>query len=83
MNRHASSIVASRAAVLLGDRDAEPAQLGHHLVDLGAVALAIGVGEALALVAGAALAVAEIADRIDEVVLLVAESEVHERGAYK
>ena len=39
--------------------------------------LGVAVGEALALLLGAALALAEVADRGDEVALLVGEGEVH------
>src|SRR5204862_7067763 len=70
---------AVRAAVLVGDRDAEPAELGHLRIDLRRMRLRVAGGEALALLAGAALAGAEVADRGDEVALLVGEREVHER----
>ena len=68
---------AAGAAVLLGDRDPEPAELRHLLVDVEVVVLAVAVGEPLALVLRAALALAEVADRVDEVLLLVGEGEVH------
>jgi hypothetical protein len=41
------------------------------------VELGVAVGEPLALLLGAALALAEVADRGDEVLLLVAEGDVH------
>ena len=44
--------------------------------------LAIAVGEPLALVLRAALAVAEVADGVDEVALLVREGEVHGGSLY-
>jgi hypothetical protein len=70
---------AARAAVLLVDRDAEPAEVGHLPVDLGGVGVLVAAGQALALLLGAALAGAEVADRLDEVALLVCEREVHGR----
>ncbi len=39
--------------------------------------LAVAVGQPLALVLRPALAVAEVADRVDEVALLVGQGEVH------
>jgi hypothetical protein len=42
------------------------------------VVLLVPVGEPLALVLRAALAIAEVADGIDEVALLVGEGEVHD-----
>ncbi len=72
---------ATRAAVLLGDGEAEPAEIGHLLVDAGVVELGVVAGELLALLLGAALAFAEVADRGDEVALLVGELEVHGAGA--
>ena len=68
MKRQASSMRAAGAAVLLGDRDPEPAELGHLAVELEVVVLGVAVGELLALLRGAALARAEVADRGDEVV---------------
>jgi hypothetical protein len=67
--------------VLLGDRQPEPAELGHLLVDPLVVELGVAVGELLALLGGAALALAEVPDRGYEVALLVAELEVHGGGA--
>src|SRR5512132_840692 len=52
------------------------------LLQLGAVELGVAAGELLALLGGAALAPAEVADRGDEVALLVGELEVHGGGAY-
>src|SRR5205807_2156101 len=49
-------------AVLLGDRDADPAQLGDPPVDLGVVALLVRV----ALLAGPAFARREVAHRLHE-----------------
>ena len=43
------------------------------------VGLGVAVGQPLALLRRAALALAEVADRGDEVLLLVAEGEVHGR----
>ena len=71
------------AAVLLGDRQAEPAELGHLLVELLVVELGVAVGELLALLGGAALPLAEVADGGDEVALLVGELEVHGGGSYR
>src|SRR5262249_23513699 len=68
---------AGRAAVLLGDRQAGPAELGHLLVDRLVVVLAIALGEALALVRRPALVVAVAPDRVDEVLLLLRQGEVH------
>src|SRR5262249_7280878 len=65
------------AAVLLRDRQAEPAELGHLAVEAVVVELGPALGELLALLGGAALALAEIADRGDEVALLVGQLEVH------
>ena len=65
---------AARAAVLLVDRDAEPAELGELLVDLLAVQLGVALGEALALLLGAELALAEVGDRGLEVALLVGQA---------
>jgi hypothetical protein len=67
--------------VLLGDRESQPAEVGHLLVDLGVVVLGVVAGELLALLLGTALALAEVADRGDEVALLVGELEVHGGGA--
>ncbi len=72
---------AAGAAELLVDRDAEPAELGELRVDLGRVELGVAVGEALALLGRAALAAAEVADRLGEVALLVGEVEVHGFGS--
>ncbi len=75
---------AAAAAVGLGNRDPEPAELGHLPVEVGVVELRVSVGELLALLLGAALASAEIADRGDEVLLLIGEGKVHlkSRRAY-
>ena len=51
----------------------EPAELGELLVDLLVVELGVAVGEPLALLLGAELALAEVADRRAEVALLVRE----------
>jgi len=45
------------------------------------VVVAISIGEALALVRRAALVVAIAPDRVDEILLLVGQSEVHEAAA--
>ena len=66
----------ARAAVLLRDRDAEPAELGDLRVDLRVVGLASVVGERVALLARAALALGEVADRLDERALLVGQVQV-------
>ena len=68
-----STIAAAGAAVLLGDRDPEPAELGDLLVDLLVVGLAAVVGQRVALLAGPALALGEVADRRQEVALLVGQ----------
>jgi hypothetical protein len=68
---------ATRAAVLLVNRHPKPAQLRHLLVDLEVMVLAVAVGQPLALVGRPTLAVAEVANRVDEVLLLVGEGEVH------
>ena len=81
MNRQASSIEPPRAAVLLGDRDPEPAELGHLPVEVEVVMELVALGELLALLLRAALARAEVADRGDEVLLLVGEGEVHAAAA--
>ena len=47
---------AAGAAVLLGDRHPEPAELGHLLVEVEVVVDLVAVGELLALLLGAALA---------------------------
>ena len=65
----------ARAAIGLGNRRPEPAQLGDLRVELGVVGLAAVVGECLALLAGAALAGGEVADRLGEGALLVGEGE--------
>ena len=80
MKRQASSMAAAGAAVLLGDREPEPAEVGHLLVELLVVELGVVLGELLALLLGAALALAEVADGGDEVALLVGELEVHGAG---
>jgi hypothetical protein len=67
----------ARTAELLGNRDAEPAELRHLVVDVEVVVLAVAVRQPLALIGGAALAIAEIPDRVDEILLLVAQGEVH------
>src|SRR6185436_4166766 len=66
-------------AELLGNRHPEPPQLRHLVVDLEVVVLLVAVGQPLALILRPALAVAEVPDRVDEILLLVAEGEVHER----
>ena len=68
---------AAGAAVLLGDRDPEPAELGHLPVDVEVVMELVALGELLPLLLRAALARAEVADRGDEVLLLIGEGEVH------
>jgi hypothetical protein len=45
------------------------------------VVVAIAVGEALALVRRAALVIAVAPDRVDEILLLIGQSEVHEAAA--
>ncbi len=72
---------AARAAVLLGNRQPEPAELGHLLVDLEVVVLGVALGEALALILRTALVIAVALDRVDEVFLLVRKGEVHEAAA--
>jgi hypothetical protein len=69
------------AAVLLGDGEAEPAEVSHLGVDLAAVVDRVVLGELLALFLGPTLAPAEVPDRGDEVALLVGEPEVHRAGA--
>ena len=68
---------AAGAAVLLGDGQAEPAELGHLLVDAFVMELGVAAGELLALLGGSTLALAEVADRSGEVALLVGQLEVH------
>src|SRR4051794_15928464 len=72
---------ATGTAVLLGDRDAQPPQLPHLSVQPVVVGLRVAVGKGLALLGGAALAPAEVADRGDEVALRVGEGEVHRAGS--
>ena len=72
---------AAGAAVLLGDRDPEPAELGHLLVEVVVVVELVAFGQLLALLLRAALALAEVADRGDEVLLLIGQGEVHEAAA--
>jgi hypothetical protein len=74
MKRHAST-------QLLGDGEAEPAEVGHLAVEAVVVELGVAVGQLLALLLRAALALAEVADRGDEVALLVGQLEVHGAGA--
>ena len=74
-SRHRSTSAAARAAVLLGDRDAEPAELGDLLVELLVVLLGALVRERVALLARPALARGEVADRLDEGLLLVGQGE--------
>ena len=64
---------AARAAVGLVDGDPEPAEVGELLVDLLAVQLGVTLGDALALLLGPELALAEVGDRRLEVALLVGE----------
>jgi hypothetical protein len=45
------------------------------------VVLGVALGQLLALLGGTALALAEIADRGDEIMLLVGEGELHGRAA--
>src|SRR5260221_13546741 len=68
---------AACAAVRLGDRHAQPAQLGHLLIESIVVVQPVAVGEPLALLLRPALALAEATDRGDEVLLLVGQREVH------
>src|SRR5262249_43654562 len=68
---------AAGAAVLIGDGDAEPAELGHLAVEVLVVMPGVVLGEFFALLGGAALTLAEVADRGDEVALLVGEIELH------
>src|SRR4030095_16892688 len=56
---------AARAAVLLGNRHPEPAQLGHLLVDRLVVVLGVALGETLALIRRAALVIAVEAGCVD------------------
>src|SRR5690606_1816114 len=65
---------AAGAAPALVDRHAEPAQLGELLVELLVVDLREPLREPLPLFAGADLPRAEVAQRGDEVALLVGES---------
>ena len=64
---------AARAAVLLRRGDAEPAELGHLLVEVLVVRVPAVVGQRVALLARAALALAEVAHGGDEVLLLVGQ----------
>jgi hypothetical protein len=65
---------AAGPAVLLGDDQAgRPTQLGELPVDLGAVHLLAAVGEPVALLARPAFAPREVADRVAERELLVAQ----------
>jgi hypothetical protein len=66
-------------AVLLRNRHPEPPQLRHLVVDVEVVMLAVAVGQPLTLVLRPALPVAEIPNRVDKILLLVAEGKVHER----
>jgi hypothetical protein len=68
---------AARAAVGLGDGDAEPTQLGDLGVEVDVVRLLAAVGQRVALLAGAALAGREVADRGDECLLLGREGDWH------
>ena len=65
------------AAVLLGDGDAEPAELGDLRVEVDVVRLLAAVGQRVALLARAALARREVADRLDEGLLLGGEGDRH------
>ena len=56
-----------------GIADAEPAEIGDPRVHLLVVRLAAVVGERVALLARAALAPGEVADRLDERALLVGQ----------
>ena len=69
---------AARAADLLRDRHPEPPELAHLPVELVVVGPAVAVGEPLALLLGAALALGEVANRGDEIGLGVGQGEVHE-----
>ena len=64
---------AARASVFLGDRGTEPAELGDPLVEILVVGIVSVVRECVALLAGAALALRKVADRLHERALLVAE----------
>ena len=64
---------AAGAAVLLGDRDPEPPELGDPRVQLRVVRLLSVVGERVTLLTGAALAAGEVADRLDKRALLVGQ----------
>ena len=68
---------AARAAVLLRDRDAEPAELGHLGVELLVVRVAAALGEGVTLLARPALATAEVAQRGGELVLLRCQRQGH------
>ncbi len=68
---------AAGSAVFLGNRHSEPAEVGHLLGDLGAVILLAAVGQRGALLTRSALALAEVANRLDEVVLLVSQLQWH------
>src|ERR1044072_8995912 len=78
--RRRSGLGAPRSPVPLGDRPPEPAELGHLLVDLVAVLVLVAAGQPLALLLRPALALAGVAARGDEVLLLGGEGEVHGAG---
>ncbi len=77
MKRQASSIVPPEPPYSSGIVTPSQPSSAIWLVDLEVVVLAVAVGEPLALVLRAALALAEVADRVDEVALLVGQGEVH------
>ena len=67
MNRQASSIEPPEPPYCSGIVHPEPAELGHLLVEVEVVVQLVAVGQLLALLLRAALALAEVADRGDEV----------------
>ena len=80
MNRQASSMVPPEPPYSSGMVTPEPAELGHLLVEVLVVVDRVALGQLLALLGGAGLALAEVADRGDEVGLLVGQLEVHGSG---
>ena len=72
-SRHRSTAPPPEPPYSSGIAHAEPAELRDPLVELLVVGLAPVVGERVALLAGAALAVGEVADRLDERPLLVGQ----------
>src|SRR5699024_2041067 len=70
------------SAVLLGQADAQPSELGHLGVQLLVVRLLTACGQLVPLLLRAALAAAELADRVDEVALLVGQGSWHGRSSW-